>query len=142
MSCEKVTDGVVEAIESQKFPVIIVNLANGDMVGHTGVWEAALKAVKTVDTSVGRIVEACKKTGAHLIITADHGNIERMVENGKPMTAHTTNKVPFYYVGEHPATLRKGGRLSDIAPTILEFLKIEQPKEMTGKSLIEKAPTA
>lgn len=137
MSCQKVTDGVVGAIESRSFPVIVVNLANGDMVGHTGVWEAALKAVKTVDESVGRIIKACKKADAHLLITADHGNIEKMVENGKPMTAHTTNMVPFYYIGDDSATLRDGGRLSDIAPTILSLLGVRQPKEMTGASLFK-----
>ncbi|MBI4666033.1 MAG: 2,3-bisphosphoglycerate-independent phosphoglycerate mutase [Nitrospinae bacterium] len=137
MSCPEVTDGVVEAVESGNFGVIIVNLANGDMVGHTGIWEAALKAVNVVDTQVGRIVEACAKTGAHLLITADHGNIECMVENGKPMTAHTTNPAPFYYIGPGGFKLREGGRLADIAPTMLKLLGLPQPEEMTGKSLLE-----
>jgi 2,3-bisphosphoglycerate-independent phosphoglycerate mutase len=136
MSCATVTDGVVNALESGAFSVIIVNLANGDMVGHTGVWEAALEAVKTVDTAVGRIVAACEKANAHLLITADHGNIEKMVEHGKPMTAHTTNPVPLYYLGEAGRTLRQGGRLADIAPTILSLLDIPQPEEMTGTSLL------
>lgn len=136
MSCAEVTDSVVAAVESGQYLVTIVNLANGDMVGHTGVWEAALKAVNVVDTSVGRIVEACEKAGAHLLITADHGNIELMMEHGKPMTAHTTNPVPFYYIGPDTYRLRKGGKLADIAPTILSLLSIEKPDEMTGQSLL------
>lgn len=136
MSCVEVTDGVVEAIEAGRFNAIIVNLANGDMVGHTGVWEAALKAVNVVDTCVGRIIEACRKSGGELLMTADHGNIECMVENGKPMTAHTTNPVPFYYIGSGAYKLREGGRLADIAPTILKLMGIKQPEEMTGKSLL------
>jgi 2,3-bisphosphoglycerate-independent phosphoglycerate mutase len=136
MSCAEVTDGVVAALESGQYAVIIVNLANGDMVGHTGVWEAALAAVKVVDTSVGRIVEACDKAGAHLLITADHGNIELMMEHGKPMTAHTTNPVPFYYVGPGSFRLRESGKLADVAPTILHLLGTEKPEEMTGESLL------
>lgn len=136
MSCAEVTDGVVAALESGQYGVIIVNLANGDMVGHTGVWSAALTAVNVVDTSVGRIVEACKKAGAHLLITADHGNIELMVEHGKPMTAHTTNPVPFYYIGPDTYRLREGGKLADVAPTILYLLSIQKPDEMTGESLL------
>jgi 2,3-bisphosphoglycerate-independent phosphoglycerate mutase len=139
MSCVEVTDGVVEAVMSGQYPLTIVNLANGDMVGHTGVWEAALKAVNVVDGSVGRIVEACEKTGTHLLITADHGNIESMVENGKPMTAHTTNPVPFYYIGPDKYRLREGGKLADIAPTILKLMGIEKPVEMTGEPLLIKS---
>ncbi len=139
MSCAAVTDSVVDALESGKYQMIVANIANGDMVGHTGVWEAALKAVHVVDTAVGRIIEACEKAGAHLIITADHGNIEKMIdENKKPMTAHTTNLVPFYYVGDDSFKLRgDGGRLADIAPTILSLLGIKQPDEMTGVSLLK-----
>ena len=136
MSCQEVTQTAVEAITSGLYSLIVINLANGDMVGHTGVWEAALEAVKTVDTAVGRIMEACWASGTDLLITADHGNIETMREHGKPMTAHTTNPVPFYYVGAKPYTLRAGGRLADIAPTILKLLEIPQPDEMTGKSLV------
>ncbi len=137
MSCPEVTDGVVAAIEAKSYDLIVVNLANGDMVGHTGVWEAALQAVGAVDGAVARIAEAAQKADAHLLITADHGNIEKMVEFGKPMTAHTTNPVPFYYLGDGAYTLRHGGRLADIAPTVLALLEIEKPALMTGQSLLE-----
>jgi 2,3-bisphosphoglycerate-independent phosphoglycerate mutase len=138
MSCQKVAGVVVDAVKSGKYPLIVANLANGDMVGHTGIWEAALVAVKTVDAAVGLIVEACRQTGTELLITADHGNIECMVdENGKPMTAHTTNPVPFYYLGNTGMKLREGGILADVAPTILKLLGLPQPEEMTGKSLLE-----
>ena len=138
MSCPKVAQTVVEAVKSGKFPLMVVNLANGDMVGHTGVWEAALAAVKTVDAAVGRIVDACRETGTELLITSDHGNIECMVdENGKPMTAHTTNPVPFYYLGNSGLKLRNGGILADVAPTALKLMGLPQPEEMTGKSLLE-----
>lgn len=137
MSCLEVTDAIVAAVESKQQKVIIANLANGDMVGHTGVWEAALKAVNVVDTHVGRIIKACKEAGADLLITADHGNIEKMInDDGSPMTAHTTNKVPFYYIGDSDCKLREGGRLADIAPTMLKLLNIRQPDEMTGVSLL------
>ncbi len=137
MSCPQVADVVIDAVNSGEYRVIIVNLANGDMVGHTGVWDAAVQAVGVVDESVGRIIDACGKAGADLLITADHGNIETMVdERGKPMTAHTTNPVPFYYIGNHDLKLREGGRLSDIAPTVLKLLDIAQPDEMTGASLL------
>jgi len=137
MSCVEVADTVIGALESNKYHVVVANLANGDMVGHTGVWEAALKAVNVVDVSVERIAEACGRVGAELLITADHGNIECMIDdNGKPMTAHTTNQVPFYYVGDNGYKIREGGRLADIAPTILKLLNITQPKEMTGSTLL------
>ncbi len=137
MSCEDVTDGLIEAIEAGLHGMIIVNLANGDMVGHTGIWEAALKAVETIDTAVGRVITACAKVNAHLLITSDHGNIETMKENGNPMTAHTTNQAPIYYIGDNSLRLVKGGRLADIAPTILHLLGVKQPTEMTGKTLLE-----
>ncbi|VAX15968.1 2,3-bisphosphoglycerate-independent phosphoglycerate mutase [hydrothermal vent metagenome] len=137
MSCNKVTDAIVGAVESKQYKVIIANLANGDMVGHTGVWEAALKAVNVVDTQVGRIIKACGEAGADLLITADHGNIEKMINNdGSPMTAHTTNQVPFYYIGDSACRLREGGCLADIAPTILKLTDIPKPDEMTGVSLL------
>jgi 2,3-bisphosphoglycerate-independent phosphoglycerate mutase len=136
MSCPEVTDGVVAAIASGAYDLIVVNLANGDMVGHTGVWEAALQAVATIDEAVDRIIAAAEKVDAHLLITADHGNIEKMVEHGKPMTAHTTNPVPFYYVGTAPVKLREGGKLADVAPTILTLMGIDIPPEMTGASLL------
>lgn len=136
MSCREVTDTVVAALDSGEVEVIVVNLANGDMVGHTGVWEAALKAVSVVDESVGRIIKACEKAGAELLITADHGNIETMKDNGKPMTAHTTNPVPFYYIGSGSYKMRDGGRLADIAPTVLKLLGLPKPGEMTGEPLL------
>ncbi|MDH5478534.1 MAG: 2,3-bisphosphoglycerate-independent phosphoglycerate mutase [Nitrospinota bacterium] len=138
MSCKKVADSVIGAVKSGKYPLIVANLANGDMVGHTGVWEAAVAAVETVDKEVGRILEACKEAGSELIITSDHGNIECMVDdNGKPMTAHTTNPVPLYYLGGTGMKLREGGALKDVAPTVLKLMGIPQPEEMTGESLLE-----
>jgi 2,3-bisphosphoglycerate-independent phosphoglycerate mutase len=137
MSCPQVTDLVVGAIEQGENDLIVVNIANGDMVGHTGIWEAAIKAVRTVDTAVGRIVDAASKAESHLLITADHGNIEMMRDRGKPMTAHTTNPVPFYYTGPKQYKLRNGGRLADIAPTTLKLMGLEAPEQMTGESLIK-----
>ncbi len=141
MSAFEVTNGVVGAVESKKFPLIVVNLANGDMVGHTGIYEAALKAVETVDTSVARVMEAVKKAGSTMIITADHGNIEEMKnKKGQPITSHTTNVVPLYaYQGSGPLVLDdRNGALCDIAPTILSLMGVEQPAEMTGASLIKR----
>lgn len=138
MSAYEVTDKLVEAIETGKYDVIILNFANCDMVGHTGVFEAAVKAVEAVDTCVGKVTDAIAKMDGVALITADHGNADKMVdEDGEPFTAHTTNPVPFCVVG-YPCKLREGGRLADIAPTMLEILNLEQPEEMTGKSLIEK----
>ena len=138
MSAYEVTDKLVPAIESGKYDVIILNFANCDMVGHTGVFDAAVKAVEAVDTCVGKVTDAIAKMGGVALITADHGNADRMVDDdGEPFTAHTTNPVPFCVVG-YPCKLRKGGKLADIAPTMLEILNIEQPAEMTGESLIEK----
>lgn len=138
MSAYEVTDKVVEAILSKKFDTIILNYANCDMVGHTGVIPAAVKAVETVDTCVGRCIEALNKVGGVALITADHGNAEKMLdENGKPFTAHTTNPVPVV-ITDDSIKLRDDGILSDIAPTLLELLGIESPKEMTSKSLIIK----
>ena len=135
--CEK----LVEAIESGKYDVIIINFANPDMVGHTGVESAAIKAIETVDACVGRAVEAIKAAGGVLFICADHGNAEVMVDEatGEPWTAHTTNQVPFVLVGADPAyKLREGGRLCDIVPTLIELMGLEKPKEMTGESLLVK----
>ena len=138
MSAIEVTDKVVEAIESQKYDCIILNYANPDMVGHTGNLEAAIKAIETIDTCVGRVVESIEKVQGVVLITADHGNSEQMIDytTGEPHTAHTTNVVPLILVGKQ-ATL-KPGRLADLAPTMLDIMGIEQPKEMTGTSLIEK----
>lgn len=138
MSAIEVTDKVVEAIESKKFDFIILNYANGDMVGHTGVMEAAVKAVETVDTCVGRFVDAIKKVGGSVCITADHGNAEKMVDpkTNEPFTAHTTNPVPFIVVSDKVKAVHNGA-LSDIAPTLLTIAGLPVPKEMTGKSLVE-----
>lgn len=142
MSALAVTDVVVERIRSQEFAFLVLNYANGDMVGHTGVYAAALKAVETVDQCVGRVVEAMRDAGGMVCITADHGNAEQMLDpvTGEPYTAHTTNKVPFILVSnDHKGMLlRHTGVLADIAPTILELLHIDKPAEMTGKSLIIK----
>ena len=141
MSAPQVCDKLVEAIESGKYDVIIINFANPDMVGHTGVEAAAIKAIETVDACVGRTVDAIKKADGVMFICADHGNAEQLVdyETGEPFTAHTTNPVPFILVNADPAyKLREGGCLADIAPTLIELMGMEQPEEMTGKSLLVK----
>ena len=141
MSAPEVGEKLVEAIKSDKYDVIIINFANPDMVGHTGVQEAAIKAVETVDTCVGNAVAALKEVDGQMFICADHGNCEQLIdyETGEPYTAHTTNPVPFILVNYDPAyTLREGGCLADIAPTLIEMMGMEQPKEMTGKSLLIK----
>ncbi len=136
MSAYEVTEKMVEAVKSGKYDALILNYANCDMVGHTGVFEAAVKAVEAVDTCVGRVVEAVKEMGGCVLLTADHGNADKMVdEDGTPFTAHTTNPVPFCVIN-HPCQLREGGRLADIAPTMLKVLGLEQPAEMTGESII------
>ena len=135
MSANEVTAACVEQIESGNFDVIILNFANCDMVGHTGVYEAACKAVSTVDECVNRVVEATSKMGGVSLITADHGNAERMSDaNGEPFTAHTTNLVPFYIVGA--SVQLRDGRLADIAPTMLDLMGLEKPAEMDGETLI------
>ncbi|QDR81887.1 2,3-bisphosphoglycerate-independent phosphoglycerate mutase [Sporomusa termitida] len=141
MSAPEVTDKVIEAIHSGKYDLIILNYANGDMVGHTGFLDAAVRAVATVDQCVGRLVEAMRARGGITLITADHGNCEVMKDpvTGEPFTAHTTNQVPFIMVAESQRGRRlRAGILADIAPTILDLAGVEQPPEMTGKSLIEK----
>lgn len=141
MSAYEVCDKLVECIKSGKYDVIIINFANPDMVGHTGVQEAAIKAVEAVDECVGRAVEAVKEANGFMFICADHGNAEQLVdyETGEPFTAHTTNPVPFILVNADPAyKLREGGCLADIVPTIIELMEMEQPAEMTGKSLLVK----
>jgi len=137
MSAFEVTDAVVDAINSDKYDVIILNYANCDMVGHTGIFDAAKTAVEAVDTCVGRMVDAILAKGGAALITADHGNADKMYEpDGSAFTAHTTNPVPFIVVGED-CELRDGGVLADIAPTILKLVGLPQPEEMTGKSLIK-----
>jgi 2,3-bisphosphoglycerate-independent phosphoglycerate mutase len=143
MSAAAVTEAVTQAIQSDAYDFILVNYANPDMVGHTGVLDAATHAVEAVDQGIGAIRDAVLAKGGALIITADHGNCETMVdEKGQPHTAHTTNPVPLYYVTEKDpgVGLRDGGRICDVAPTMLEILGIEQPARMTGQSLrVEKA---
>lgn len=137
MSAYEVTDKLVPAIKSGKYDMIILNFANCDMVGHTGVFEAAVKAVEAVDECVGRVVTAIQEMDGVALITADHGNADKMVDtDGEPFTAHTTNPVPFCVVG-YDCELREGGRLADIAPTMLQILGLEQPEEMDGVSLIK-----
>ena len=141
MSAYEVCDKLVEAIKSEKYDVIIINFANPDMVGHTGVEAAAIKAIEAVDECVGKTVDAIKEVGGQMFICADHGNAEQLVdyETGAPFTAHTTNPVPFILVNADPSyDLREGGCLADIAPTLIELMGMEQPKEMTGKSLLIK----
>jgi len=138
MSAFEVTDAVVEKIESGKYDVIILNYANCDMVGHTGIFDAAVKAVETVDTCVGRVADAIKKIDGVMLITADHGNADKMYEDdGSPFTAHTTNLVPLIIVNKD-CKLNEGGKLCDLCPTILDIMNLEQPSEMTGRSLIAK----
>ncbi|MBP1736639.1 MAG: phosphoglycerate mutase (2,3-diphosphoglycerate-independent) [Oscillospiraceae bacterium] len=135
MSAHKVTEEAVERIKSGAYDVIILNFANCDMVGHTGVEAAAVRAVETVDHSVGEVVKATTEMGGITLITADHGNAEQMKEaDGSPFTAHTTNPVPFYIVGAQVSL--RDGRLADIAPTMLDLMGLETPKEMDGKTLI------
>lgn len=137
MSAEEVTDEAVKRIDSGKYDVIILNFANCDMVGHTGIYDAACKAVATTDACVQRVVDATSRMGGVCLITADHGNSEKMLEpDGKPFTAHTTNPVPLAITGADVKL--RDGVLADIAPTMLELMKLEQPAEMTGTSLIVK----
>lgn len=141
MSAPGVCDKLVEAIRSGKYDVIIVNFANPDMVGHTGVLQAAIQAIETVDECVGKTIAAIKEVDGVAFICADHGNAEQLVDyvTGEPFTAHTTNPVPFILYNADPAYhLRTGGCLADIAPTLLELLQLKQPPEMTGKSLLIK----
>ena len=137
MNSEELTDKLVDAIESGKYDVVICNYPNGDMVGHTGVFDAAVKAIEAVDQCIGRVVEALEKTGGECLITADHGNAEEMVneETGQAHTAHTSELVPFIYFGRD-AEVRTGGTLSDVAPTMLHLMAMEQPEEMTGSPIV------
>ncbi len=139
MSCPEVCEKLCEAIRSDKYELVITNFANPDMVGHTGVIPAAVKAIEVVDEAVGKVVEAVKEVGGQLFILADHGNADQMIDpaTGEPFTAHTTNPVPFILVNADPKyTLREGGCLADVAPTLLQLLEVPQPAEMTGKSLL------
>jgi 2,3-bisphosphoglycerate-independent phosphoglycerate mutase len=137
MSARELTDELVKRIRSKQYSFVLANYANPDMVGHTGILEAAVKAVEVIDECLGRIVKAAQEAGAVVMITADHGNLEAMTDHttGQPHTAHTTDPVPFILVGDK-AGPRDDGCLADVAPTVLQFMAIQQPPEMTGKSLV------
>ena len=141
MSAYEVTEKVVDAIASEKYDCIILNYANPDMVGHTGSLEAAIKAVEAIDECVGKVVDIINQKHGNLLITADHGNCEQMIDysTGEPHTAHTTNDVPLIVITEKEnLKLKDGGKLADLAPTILDLMNIDKPEEMTGESLLEK----
>jgi 2,3-bisphosphoglycerate-independent phosphoglycerate mutase len=140
MSAAEVTDKLVEAIRSRRFEAIICNYANPDMVGHTGNLEAATQAIEAVDACLGRCVEAMREIGGEVLVTADHGNAEMMMDaqTQQAHTAHTTNVVPLLYIGRN-ARLAESGALSDIAPTLLTMMGLPQPTDMTGKSLVRLA---
>ena len=137
MSAPELTRKAVEAIDSGRYDLVVLNFANPDMVGHTGVLAAAIKAVETVDAGLGAIADAIGRQGGALLVTADHGNAELMVDpaTGKPHTAHTTNPVPLMLVGGQGRGLADG-RLADISPTLLALMELAQPSEMTGQSLL------
>jgi len=140
MSAAGVTDVLCKAIRARHHDFILCNYANGDMVGHSGVLPAAVKAVETVDQCLARVLKTAEQAGATLLITADHGNCELMIDptTDGPHTAHTTNPVPFLIVGDHATTpLRHGGALRDVGPTVLRMLGLEPPPEMTGRDLRE-----
>jgi 2,3-bisphosphoglycerate-independent phosphoglycerate mutase len=136
MSLPELTDEVVKTINANTNDFIMLNIANPDMVGHTGNFNAAVQAVEHTDRALGRILEALKQAGGEALIIADHGNIEQMLVDGKPCTTHTSNPIPCIYVGEGQWKL-KSGSLADVAPTILRLMELENPKEMTGKPLLE-----
>jgi 2,3-bisphosphoglycerate-independent phosphoglycerate mutase len=140
MSAHGITDAVVRALQSREHDVLIINYANADMVGHTGVLDAAIKAVETIDSCLDTVVEQTSAVGGSVIITADHGNAEQMVDpdTGEPFTAHTTNPVPLILIGAYGGQLRSGGSLRDVAPTMLGMLGLEKPAEMTGADLRER----
>ncbi|MCE7033416.1 2,3-bisphosphoglycerate-independent phosphoglycerate mutase [Lysobacter sp. GX 14042] len=144
MSCPEVTAKLVAAIDSGGFDVCICNIANPDMVGHSGSLAAAIQAVEAVDVAIGAVADAVRRAGGALLVTADHGNVELMRDQatGQPHTSHTVGPVPFVYAGVRPARLRAGGSLRDVAPTILDLLGVQQPVEMTGHSLLVDGPAA
>jgi 2,3-bisphosphoglycerate-independent phosphoglycerate mutase len=141
MSAIEVTDRLVEAIEERRADVYIANYANCDMVGHTGVLEAAVRAVETVDACVGRVVAAALAADGHVLITADHGNAEQMLDADgvTPFTAHTTDRVPFIAVSPDVEAVRDGGILADVAPSVLDLAGLESPADWTGSSLLVRA---
>ena len=138
MSAEELTDQLIAAIASRRFDFIVCNYANGDMVGHTGVFEAAVRAVQTLDRCLGRVQAALAETGGQMLVTSDHGNVEQMRDagTGQPHTAHTSEQVPLVYVGPRKIGLADGGTLADLAPSLLELMNLDAPPEMTGRSLI------
>jgi 2,3-bisphosphoglycerate-independent phosphoglycerate mutase len=137
MSAPLVSDAVAEAIRSGRYEFVLVNFANPDMIGHTGIFAAALKAVAATDAALKKVIEAAREKGFAVLITADHGNIEEMQLEGRDSTQHSHNKVPLVLTGQHPdKTLRGGGKLADVAPTLLELMGLPKPKEMTGESLL------
>lgn len=144
MSAFEVTDELVKAIHSGKYDVLVVNYANGDMVGHTGIFDAAVKAVEALDVCMGRVYDAVMAQGGHMLITADHGNVEQMMDydSGQVHTQHTTEYVPLVYVGPTSAKIASGGVLADVAPTLLGLMQIAAPNDMTGRNLLtlEAAP--
>ena len=138
MSAYEVKDKLVEAIRKDQYHFIVVNFANGDMVGHTGVYEAIQKAVTAVDTCVGEVVAAAQETGYDVIIIADHGNADNAINaDGTPNTAHSLNPVPFIYISDNKQARVADGVLADVAPSILHILGLPQPAEMTGHDLIQ-----
>ncbi|MCB1644937.1 MAG: 2,3-bisphosphoglycerate-independent phosphoglycerate mutase [Pseudomonadales bacterium] len=144
MSAPEVTEKLVAAITSGEYDLIVCNFANGDMVGHTGVLPAAIRAVECVDHCLQQVTEAVEQAGGHCLITADHGNVEQMSDpvTGQPHTAHTSDLVPLIYVGDRAVELLpKGGKLSDVSPTLLDLMGVDQPEEMTGQSLLTAVAT-
>ncbi len=138
MSAFEVKDKLVAAIKEDKYDFIVVNFANGDMVGHTGVYNAIAKAVYAVDQCVREVIEAAKSTGYEAVIIADHGNADNAINpDGTPNTAHSLNPVPFIYVTDNNSAKVKNGRLADVAPSILHIMGLEKPADMTGENLIE-----
>jgi 2,3-bisphosphoglycerate-independent phosphoglycerate mutase len=137
MSAYGITDKVVKQSEGGVFDVVVMNYANADMVGHTGNLEATVKAIEVLDKCLGRVVDVTRKKGGTVIITADHGNAEQMIdpETGQIFTAHTTNPVPFILIGDRTGELRDCGSLRDVAPTMLAILGLKKPEQMTGKDL-------
>jgi 2,3-bisphosphoglycerate-independent phosphoglycerate mutase len=138
MSAREVTDKLVEAIHSRNYAAIVCNYANGDMVGHTGKLDAATRAIEALDGCIGRAVEAMQAIGGEVLITADHGNAETMLDTDshQPHTAHTLNVVPLLYIGRK-ARVAKGGALEDVAPTLLRMMGLPQPAEMSGRPLLD-----
>jgi 2,3-bisphosphoglycerate-independent phosphoglycerate mutase len=138
MGAYEVTDKLVSAIRNKEYDTIICNFANGDMVGHTGVWDAALKAAEVIDECLGKITAAILEVEGDCLVTADHGNLEQMLDDasGQPLTSHTNGPVPLVYVGSKQVSLQNDGSLCDVAPSVLALMGLPQPEEMTGQSLI------